>query len=275
MSDFSERLSYLLAGRKLFPWVMATGASRGAAETIKKDKTPGPDILRLIRLRECVSIGWLIAGDGAPFILEPCHQSDELISMLPATAHSQSASAELYLLTDGQRLVVMTSTPGAYEYKGRMIEYSHRRLIPVSINDETASVLRHYQQQCPQHAYMEYPLTGEQMDALWRGYMGPFQLLGDEQKPLVEIPFRPITSIDTLFQTLMSHLPQEQTTPLSTHLMRSVIQCVDTTALEEGIHLDTDQRARVYTAIYRHAQRAGVTADQLDSNSIVTALELR
>lgn len=66
-TDFSERLRLVLNGRKIYPWATILGASRGAAETMKKGNIPGPDILNAIHHREHVSLSWLVSGDGPAF----------------------------------------------------------------------------------------------------------------------------------------------------------------------------------------------------------------
>ncbi|KEI71207.1 hypothetical protein GV64_11050 [Endozoicomonas elysicola] len=251
------------------------GASRGAAENMGKGNIPGPEILKMIRKRECISIGWLVAGDGVPFQLENCQGPDDLENMLNNDVKTSNEPVSLHFFTDGQRLMLIQSVPGKYEYKEKQIPYQHYRMIPVPIAQETAAVVRRHHMRNPDQSFHEHRITQTQMVSLLDGQLGPYQLLGDKNNAPMLVPFRGLSSTDALFQELLDNQPMEQNATISTQLMRSVIQCVDDTAFEEGINLSIEERARVYTAIYRHAQRAGVLADQLDSNSIVTALELR
>ena len=242
---------------------------------MSKGNIPGPEILKMIRKRECTSIGWLVAGDGAPFLLENCQGADALKQLLERGNEKPGTPVCLHFFTDGQSLMLIQSLPGDYEYKDKQIPYQHYCMIPVPISPDTAAVMRRYQLRNSDQSYHEHRITSSQMAYLLDGQTGPYQLLGDKQSAPMLVPFRGLSSTDALFQELLDSQPVDQNTPISTRLMRSVIQCVDSTAFEEGIHLSIEERARVYTAIYRHAQRAGVQADQLDNNSIVTALELR
>jgi len=262
MESFSDRLGQLLAGRKIHPWAAALGVSKGAAETMGRGQVPGAEILRLIRFREGVSLGWLVTGDGAPFVLEHCDDGVGLAQELAAEAGQCAGALELHLFGDGPAQLLLLARPGRLQYRQQCQDYRYVRLWTLALSSLPASLKR----QAGQYAWYWHQCDESQLAALRAGQLGPWLLLDSGRLP----PPQPLA--DPLARLRETASPTEGL--ISTGLMRAVIRLVEATAEEEGLALGAEQRARVYTAVYRHAQRLGLSADALGDAQVRLLLEV-
>lgn len=261
MELFSHRLGQLLAGRKIHPWGAALGVSKGAAETMSKGQVPGAEILRLIRYQEGVSLGWLVTGDGAPFVLEHCDDPRTLAQALADEA--EQGPLTLHLFGAGREQVLLLTRPGQLQYRQRRQAYRHVRLWTLAL----PALPPLLQVQCAEHRWLWHDCDAAQLSQLKAGELGPWLLLDSGQLPSAVPLADPLTQLQQALQTGA----QGQ---ISTALMRAVIQLVDDTAQEQQLVLDVGQRARVYTAVYRHAQRLQLEADALSGDQLQTLFEV-
>lgn len=262
MESFSDRLGQLLAGRKIHPWAAALGVSKGAAETMGRGQVPGAEILRLIRFREGVSLGWLVTGDGAPFVLEHCEDGAMLAQELSHEAAQCDGALELHLFGDGPAQLLLLARPGRLQYRQQPQDYRYVRLWTLSLSSLPESL----KCQGDRYAWYWHQCDAQQLAALRAGELGPWLLLDSGRLP----PPRPLS--DPLSRLCDSAPPAVGL--ISTGLMRAVIRLVEATAEEEGLVLTADQRARVYTGVYRHAQRLGLAADALGDAQVRLLLEV-
>lgn len=65
---FKQRLLKVAAGRKLTPWLMSLGWTRTDVARVNRGHIPGPEKLALLVDTENVSLSWLLAGKGDPWI---------------------------------------------------------------------------------------------------------------------------------------------------------------------------------------------------------------
>ncbi len=263
MELFSHRLGHLLAGRKIHPWGAALGVSKGAAETMSKGQVPGAEILRLIRYQEGASLGWLVTGDGAPFVLEHCDQAQVLADALADEAQQGPLTLHLFYADAGGGQVLLLTRPGQLQYRQRRLAYRHARLWTLALPELPAELQAH----CHQHDWLWHDCDQALLGQLQAGQLGPWLLLDSGRLP------PPVPLADPLAQLQLA-VHKVPCGLISTALMRAVIQLVDDTAEEQQLALDVAQRARVYTAVYRHAQRLQLGADALAGESLQALFEV-
>lgn len=277
METFKQRLTYILAGRRIHPWAASLGISKGAAENMGKGNIPGPEILKLIRQQESINVGWLVTGDGAPFLVE---QPEDLSTVLESELADLEPSEPLWahFFTDGQQLVMILRKPSLYIYREKSVLYDFHRLIAVAVNSITIQAINQFSADTSQNdnlsCYM-HRVDPETMDALLAGKLGPFQLLGNSKSQPAPAKGTLIDSPSLLLEEIQRNRQgSEKPAEISMELMRSVIQCVESTASEEGMTLNSDQRARVFTAVYRYAVRTGLSSQEIDTNNVLSILEV-
>jgi|GEM_PF-3300183 len=263
MDQFSQRLTRLLAGRKIHPWAAALGVSKGAAETMGKGQVPGAEILRLIRLKEGASIGWLVTGDGSPFVVEHCAEPEWLAQQL-AQAHTADGQPELHLFSDGQKFCLLLRCQAQLKYRQKTLAYHNHRLFRLAFREPPSSQLW---EQCQRFCCWQHSLSSQHLQQLSIGELSPLTLLSQ-----VRPGGKPLSDPSVLLHDAVQNSVQPSL--ISTELMRAVIMLVDNTAQEEQISLSAEQRARVYTATYRHAERCGLDASHLDSRQVSCLLDL-
>ncbi len=268
LSTFRSRLDWLLDGRSLYSWINTLGVSRGVAESISHGKVPGPEILRLIQLKERVSLDWLISGLTSPILVDKLHDPRELKHALTEKTDLLS----LCVLHDNAgHWALMLSQSGEYSYRNLPVLYKHHRLIHSELTPEMADILLDTLRSAPLSEIPVYVLAVDQKQLLGvrTGHVSPYQI----SQQIVTAS--ETTQIDILLAKLLDQKPimPAPATTISTDLMRAVISLVSRTAEEEQITLDADQQARVYTAVYRHAHRTGISAQQLDQSLVLTTLE--
>ena len=71
----------------------------------------------------------------------------------------------------------------------------------------------------------------------------------------------------------LEELSETPDSKISINLMRSVVRLVEQSALELGLQLDADQRARTYAAAYNYAINTNATVDTLDPAGILAAID--
>ena len=269
MKTFSERLQYVLAGRKIYPWAESLGISKGAVFNIRSGTIFGPEILKAIRHRERISVDWLMFGDGKPFLVDHC---DSVEALRRAWRQSGRQKAKIYLLSDGQQVVVIRQWSDIYEFKGKRQSYEHHQLLTLAFSDP---VIQKLASLCKDLDCYEGQLSSDQLGELVRGEAGPFSIFGNNKIPGLLTVWRPLSVIE-LERKLQSIAEMQQPAQgeISRTLMRVVIEMVENTALEEGIVLDAEAKARVYTAQYRAAARAGLDWKDLDRNNIRSLLDM-
>ncbi|WP_461535234.1 hypothetical protein [Spongorhabdus nitratireducens] len=269
MGQFLERIEFLLAGRKIYPWGEALGISKGAVEGIRKNIIPGSDILKAIREQEQVNLDWLVAGAGQPFQVGFCDNPDQLHQVW---SEPEEAAADTFLLTDGNRLIVMRRWSAIHCYKKSLVSYTRARTLNITLTTAMAETL---QQLCAGHSCFSGHISPQQLTELAVGHAGTFPLWGDDKIPGRINHWEPLESSELaqLLQKLLAVQPP-QPGEISRPLMRAVIEAVENTALEEGIVLDAPARARIYTAAYRDAVRRQLDWKDIEAHTVQGLLEM-
>lgn len=173
MGTFKTRLDAVLHGRRLNPWCKAHGLSKGTAGRMIEGQTPGPEILSLIMRIENVSITWLLEGIGAPFLVS--EYTDGYADILQEWLDYGGRPA--YIVTDRHDAAVILVQPAQHEYRGKTIDYSAIQITHGNIKASEIDVINRFPE-----IYLK-PVSSAVLDAIKRGDMGTWQLLGDMHHP--------------------------------------------------------------------------------------------
>lgn len=283
MSDlFRDRIEKVLNKRKIYPWGKGLGISAGATEKINKGVFPGAEILNAMMRKENLSISWLTGNKGRPYMIRRCLSDGELSAEI--LMHCQDEpdwNVHLFTGTNGE-LVVGLFMPAAYDYKGKPIQYIACELITGPLGEHTKRALMMISGALDGKKGRLYHRKQQPSDIrrLIDGLMGTEELFNNTVSPDPTEEDHPINSSDDM-EALLEQLQQAQdahkgtiTNLVDISLMRAVITLVEEIAMEEDITLDSTKRAKVITAVYRHAARNFATAQTLDKNSIMGIIEV-
>lgn len=182
-STFSERLVWMLDGRKKSPWGKALGIASGTLDTMTKGdgNPPTADTLTRIMRSENVCLGWLLTGDGAPFIRNPVSSDRDGAQLI--TALLAEEPWQILLAEDGQRISValhqqihvQPGVEGKIPYRYRAME-----LITGPLGIETLSSINKHVDTAQLHIVH---VSGLLMDQIMRGEWGTYRVFGDDKTP--------------------------------------------------------------------------------------------
>jgi hypothetical protein len=176
-NEFTPRLEWVLADRKITPWAKKLGLSSGTAARLLSNVVPGTDILTAIMRTEHVNLNWLLEGKGAPFMLDSYTNADAFENML--SIHSQDAQYTAYLSIDlqsGMAAAVLVQ-PATFEFKNKTIEYQQIETLYGPCRNPLA--LSEALNGCDIHSFS---LTQLDAMAFSRGQFGTYKLLGDAKR---------------------------------------------------------------------------------------------
>ena len=175
--EFTPRLEWVLADRKITPWAKKLGLSSGTAARLLSNVVPGTDILTAIMRTEHVNLNWLLEGKGTPFMLDSYTNADAFENML--SIHAQDAQYTAYLSVDMQSSMasVVLVQPATFEFKNKSIEYQQIETLYGPCRNPLA--LSEALKGCDIHSFS---LTQLDAMAFSRGQFGTYKLLGDDKR---------------------------------------------------------------------------------------------
>jgi hypothetical protein len=230
MSDsFSARLETLLDGRKITPWGKTLGLSNSVIEALSKGTVPGPDHLKIIARAENANLNFLLTGAGCPFVVNPA----------PDNVNPEN---EVFLLGFGglRAVVVIKDASHVFERSGKESHFKELTIYRgIGFNVEKIKNPRCYQ----------FPAISE----LLAGKLSKHALIGKEKDGLLYLA-RP--TLEPWSAVASEHIDQD--------LMRVVLELTDRVA--NG--LDINKKSRIISAVYAHAIRRGLDADQINTDFI-------
>lgn len=177
--NFSERLEFVLAGRKVNPWAKRLNLSSGTASRLKQDIVPGQDVLTAIMRTENVSLNWLISGSGKPFMVDSYLDSADFYNQLNNHAKDCPQYRCDYLaLAQLNVMFVVLSQPASYEFKGATINYVQVEVLSSPFDCD----LGHHISPLFTATH-EMSLEPHLSRSLVSGQLGTYALFGDETRP--------------------------------------------------------------------------------------------
>ncbi|GEA06238.1 hypothetical protein KUL42_09990 [Alteromonas sp. KUL42] len=173
-NEFTARLEWVVADRKITPWAKKLGLSSGTAARLLSNVVPGTDILTAIMRTEHVNLNWLLEGKGSPFMLDSYTDAAEFENML--RVHAQDAPYDAYINMNerSHTTAVILVQPASYEFKGKKIDYNHiETLLGPYDNPQVISAALTGCNIKP------FEMSALNASAFGRGQFGTYKLLGD------------------------------------------------------------------------------------------------
>ena len=232
-NSFTDRLNIILDGRKITPWGKSLGLSNSVLGVMTQGTAPGPDHLKIIAAAENVSLNYLLTGSGSPFVVKQ-------------TPNDLDPESEVFFLSYGGLRAIVTLSDGSHTYERSSKEIDFKKIdIYRGSGFDTSKV--------ENARYFQFPAIAE----LLAGKLSKKTLLGKQKDGLLYLS-RP--TVEPWEASPSAYIDQK--------LMRSILLLID--RQNEG-ELSSTQKARIISAVYAHAIRRGLDANQLE-NDIVTPI---
>lgn len=262
--SFVDRLNFVLDDRKQTPWGRSLGFAGGSISSIFGGRVPGSEILNVIHRAENVNLNWLLTGEGSPYIVEYFQSADALSDYVCAMLHEEEWVVHVVSHIDTACLVL--TQPGAYEFKGKWVDYRMVHVIVGPGDDVLKNVLDDYHKSGG-HIFVS-ELSEEQRQDIMSGQIGTYLLFG-QMNPLLNT----IRVAGHISQIEFTGGSNKEKPPIDTTVMRAVVRLVDEREQELKAKLTSDERSRVITAVYRQAEKLGLTEGEIRS-AIETSFEV-
>lgn len=113
MNTFFDRLRWLAHGRTVTPWLKSLGWSGGTVGRVLSGKSvPTADALEPLALQESVSLSWLLAGVGSPYVVQFIPDSEAWLDALAAARRVEQQFLQVQNTVCGPlALIWRTSAP--------------------------------------------------------------------------------------------------------------------------------------------------------------------
>lgn len=261
-----DRFRFVLGDRKRGVWRKGCGMVSTTTEHLYKGSQPGWKPLSILFRYENVSPLWLVEGIGAPFIVHRCVDADALSHELESLLKQHRWS--VFLLTDQRLAGVVLHRPDTYELvsDGELqarVNYRQVKIIGATVSPKLVPLLA----SAGTEGRVKYlRCVSDQMQALVNGWVSSYALFGDDKTAGMIASARPCSLSD--LQAMFSPQPKEQVNLIDLGLMRRIVTLIEGIQLEDRLELSPDQMARIISAAYRHAQRLGVSSEELRSEDL-------
>ncbi|MCG9597042.1 transcriptional regulator [Vibrio sp. Isolate25] len=249
-SSFVSRLNLVLNGRKQTPWGKSLGLTGGAISSIFGGRIPGSEILNVIHRAENVNLNWLLTGEGSPFIVEYFQTADALSDYVCAMLHDEPWV--VYVCSHVDTACLVLTQPGAYEFKGKFVDYNMIHVLVGPGDDVLANVLNDHNSDGG--AVFVPLMTDNERKDLIAGKIGTYELLGGLE-PLLN-PHKVGSHISDIEFTGAS----SSNASVDVSIMRTIINLVSEKEAELQADLTTEQRARIIAAVYKQLSRVDLPA---------------
>lgn len=252
---FEEHLVFLIKDRKKTPWGKSLGFTSPSITAMFNGHTPGPEFLNAMRRAENVNLNWLLTGEGSPYIVEHFSTAEALRNHVCAMLQDEPWNG--YVFAHHETACIILTQPGQYEFKGKWIDYS---IIHVLVGPGDEALLNTLDDYNRHHGRLFIPDMAEQdKESLINGNIGTYQLL-HQASPILTTDGA-LSDISEL--TFKSGTRLEN--PIDVSTMRAVVQLVDECEEKLNTKLNSNQRARVITAVYRQAERLELSEEDIQA----------
>lgn len=264
-----DRWTYIAKGRKKHPFGHRLGLSNSTINALFTEKWDASwDSLRVAMLAENVNPRWLAEGLGAPYLASSSPNSDIFNATLSEFLSDESWNA--VLATDKSTAAVVLHQPGTYMYSKQDVPYT---IVEIVVGPLSRKIISPLLPLISSGRLKTASLQTDQIQAMATGWIGTFDLFGDEKHQGLFENTRLLSAAD--LQAMLGGLdPEHDANLIRLDLMRAIIALVETTELEEGLTLTPEQKGRIVAAAYRHAQRLGLEPGQIDQAQILPLIEM-
>lgn len=177
---FAQRLTWLLAGRKLTPWAKHLGMAGASIDAMRGDaaRPPSHEFLTRIMRTENASLSWLLGADVPPFLHTITRGDSDTATAL--AAHLDDEDWRVALLTDGSATAWVLHQPAAIVHPRGEIPY---RAITVIAGPSASATERALSESG--HAAIEHVqhIPSPSLDSVARGMAGTWALFGNSKTP--------------------------------------------------------------------------------------------
>ncbi len=254
--SFVERLNLVLNDRKQTPWGRSLGFTGGSISSIFGGRVPGPEILNVIRRVENVNLNWLLTGEGSPYIVEYFQSAHTLSDYVCAMLHEEEWV--VHVVSHINTACLVLTQPGAYEFKGKWVDYRIVHVIVGPGDEILKNVLDDYHKGGG-HIFVS-ELSEEQRQDIMSGKIGTY-LLFEQMNPILNT----IRVAGHLSQIEFTSSNNKEQPPIDITIMRTVVRLVDETEQKLKTKLTSDERSRVITAVYRQAKRLDLSDEDIQA----------
>ncbi|WP_158117236.1 transcriptional regulator [Vibrio cincinnatiensis] len=252
--NFEERLTFILKDRKRTPWGSCLGFTSTSISSMFNGHVPGPEFLEAIRRAENVNLNWLLTGEGKPFIVNYFQKAPEFVETLDTMLTDEDWT--VYVCSLAERTTLVLTQLGQYEFKGKWVDYTLCEVLVGQGSEELAhSLCKHLDKK---NIYT-IDLPESEVDKIAGGQLGTYSLLTHQDSHLTNF------SVKATPEMLQFVAENTQSVPVSIPLMRAVVSKVEQHEDKTKQSLDSDQKARVITAVYRQAEKSELNDDEIQA----------
>lgn len=175
LPTFSARLEWVLDGRPPYPWGSAIGLSQGTVRTMTLDAGIPPKqegLLRIMR-SENVSLRWLLAGQGQPFMAsvytQDAHAAEDLEDLFSGTGEPW----RMLILDCGDRWALGVHRPESVTDSKGEFQFMRLEVLTGALGEACLGLLR--EQRKP---LWRATISYDEFCALERGHLGTWKVVG-------------------------------------------------------------------------------------------------
>lgn len=283
LPSFKSRLQYILGKRKQNPWGASLGLSSNMITRMFRGEIPGWDALSVVMHTENVSPAWLTEGKGMPFMVNQQNSDEALGQAIQAHELRSALPWECYLCTDYITHIIILKQPADHDYKGNHVSYHKTEIEHGPIGHHTITQLLNSKQL---ERYYLAELNTQLMQQIRIGEKGTFELFGSlatgaggllsQQANQLsrEQLARVLQKISD--QSIISHYDKNRLIDVNISAMRNSVKALEAALIEKELRLNSDQKAKVISAIYRQVMRVqnGENKIEIDQDTVFTMLEV-
>jgi len=174
---FVERLNFVLGERRKHPWGRRLGIPAATVTAMFRGAIPSWESLIPVQHVENVSLSWLLEGTGAPFLVVSCDSDADCGAELEARL-SDRPGADVHVVSDGGRTALVLHEPAEWQRGDTVVRY---RAIDV-LAGAGARTLERLSREIDERAVYRVVLDAESAKRLCYGYLGAYELFGDERR---------------------------------------------------------------------------------------------
>ncbi len=171
INNFSDRLEWLLNGRKIHRWGSKIGLTKTVITRLNQGVLPGADKLRPVVRAENVSLTWLIEGIGEKYLVNHGYSDQHCAEILQALYDERWKT---HVLVDGFHIAIVLTQYGSYKVGNIDYLYTIVEVITGPIDDKTLSLVA--QQNNDNNTFFVETSVAD-MQNLYRGDIGTYGLL--------------------------------------------------------------------------------------------------
>ncbi|MDT8399544.1 MAG: hypothetical protein RQ899_13110 [Pseudomonadales bacterium] len=272
LADFPARLDFLLAGRMPAAWSRQLGIQPNMVTRMRAGHIPGHEVLMRIMRAENVSLSWFTAGLGTPFLVNSYLLYEDFEEDFQKATGADPDSA-LHILDSVIGPVLILKTPQQNFHPGKRSSHQAGIHVFATLWSERLKALLETRLEQEQSHYHFLPEADTR--EIGRGRVGTFRIFGDDSSRglLDQANVSTVPRFDRRKTIAADVREAREDYVVDAALMRATISTVEGVCQAEGLTLSHEQKARVITAVFRHLQRAGLSARNIDINLVLSVVE--